>query len=91
MNCTQKDIARVVGLDVSSVNKILNKKAGPVFKATTIKRVFQTARKMGYDFNNPSRAGRCRLALLEIVRGGHLTGVSYTKRMWYLRLAYGKV
>jgi len=48
---TQKQIARRVGLDVSSVNKILNRKPGPVFKPATIKKVLRTARELGYDLS----------------------------------------
>ena len=47
---TQVEIAKKLGLDVSSVNKILNQCKGPVFKKETIDRVFATARDMGYDF-----------------------------------------
>ena len=47
---TQVEIARKLGLDVSSVNKILNRCKGPVFRKETIRRVFETARDMGYDF-----------------------------------------
>jgi transcriptional regulator with XRE-family HTH domain len=46
---TQHQIARRVGLDVSSVNKILNKRDGPVFKKETIRKVFKVARELGYD------------------------------------------
>src|SRR6185503_5353459 len=42
---------RRVGLDVSSVNKILNRRPGPVFKKDTIKQVFKVARELGYDFS----------------------------------------
>jgi len=48
---TQVEIAQQVGLDVSSVNKILNRRAGPVFKKETIRKVFKVARELGYDFN----------------------------------------
>lgn len=48
---TQVEIARRVGLDVSSVNKILNRRQGPVFRKDTIKKVFRLAREMGYDFS----------------------------------------
>jgi transcriptional regulator with XRE-family HTH domain len=50
MAVTQLDIAKQVGLDVSSVNKILNRRPGPVFKRETIKQVFKVARTLGYDF-----------------------------------------
>ena len=50
MAVTQLEIARRVGLDVSSVNKILNRRPGPVFKKETIKQVFKVARELGYDF-----------------------------------------
>ncbi len=48
MAVTQVQIARHVGLDVSSVNKILNKREGPVFKKTTVSRVFTIARELGF-------------------------------------------
>ena len=35
MATTQVEIARRAGLDVSSVNKILNRRRGPVFKQAT--------------------------------------------------------
>jgi transcriptional regulator with XRE-family HTH domain len=47
---TQSEIARQVGLDVSSVNKILNRIKGPVFREATIKKVFKLARQLGYSF-----------------------------------------
>lgn len=47
---TQVEIAQHVGLDVSSVNKILHRKPGPVFRKQTIQHVFRAARKLGYDF-----------------------------------------
>jgi transcriptional regulator with XRE-family HTH domain len=47
---TQVEIARRVGLDVSSVNKILNRRQGPVFRKETIRKVFKVARELGYDF-----------------------------------------
>ncbi len=48
---TQKAIAQRTGLDISSVNKILNCRQGPVFRKKTIRKVFKVAREMGYDFN----------------------------------------
>ena len=47
---TQKDIARRVGMDISSVNKILNRKKGPIFKKGTIEKVMRTAESLGFDF-----------------------------------------
>jgi transcriptional regulator with XRE-family HTH domain len=46
---TQSEIARRAGLDVSSVNKILNQRPGPVFRKETIRKVFKVARQLGYD------------------------------------------
>lgn len=47
---TQVQIARKVGLDVSSVNKILNKRPHAVFRKETIRKVHKVARELGYDF-----------------------------------------
>jgi hypothetical protein len=47
---TQQEIAERVKLDVSSVNKILNRRPGFIFKKETIKQVFKIARELGYDF-----------------------------------------
>jgi len=55
---TQQDIARRVGLDVSSVNKILNRKSGSVFRKDTVKRVFKAARDLGYDLQRLKFAHR---------------------------------
>lgn len=63
---TQCEIAERVGLDVSSVNKILNRVDGPVFKLKTKELVFRVARELGYDFNRPTRA-RLLAALKELV------------------------
>jgi transcriptional regulator with XRE-family HTH domain len=51
MAVTQLEIAKRVGLDVSSVNKILNRRKGPVFKKETVRQVFKIARELGYDFS----------------------------------------
>lgn len=51
MSVRQTDIAKAVGMDVSSVNKILNRRPGPVFREETIRRVFEVARQMGYNFD----------------------------------------
>jgi hypothetical protein len=60
---TQSDVARVCGLDVSSVNKILNEVRGPVFKKSTIKAVWQTARRLGYV---PSATGKTAVRRLVV-------------------------
>ena len=48
---TQADIARRVGIDVSSVNKILNRKPGSVFRKETVRKVFKLARQLGYKLD----------------------------------------
>jgi len=52
---TQLQIARRVGLDVSSVNKILNRVEGPIFRKETIKEVLSVARELGYNFDRKNR------------------------------------
>jgi len=66
---TQVEIARRVGLDVSSVNKILNKRQGPVFRKETIRKVFKIARDMGYDFGRLKYAHRRRFPRKELSVG----------------------
>lgn len=56
MAATQVEIARQAGLDVSSVNKILNRRAGPVFKKATVEKVFRLAKKVGYSLERLKRA-----------------------------------
>jgi hypothetical protein len=46
---TQTDVARRTGLDVSSVNKILNRRNISRFGKRTIGLVFETAEALGYD------------------------------------------
>ena len=50
MKVTQTEIARRVGMDVSSVNKILNRRVGSVFRKETVRKVLKVARELGYDF-----------------------------------------
>jgi DNA-binding LacI/PurR family transcriptional regulator len=45
---TQSDIAAATGLDVSSVNKILNEVEGPMFRESTKREVFRVARRLGW-------------------------------------------
>ena len=66
---TQVEIARRVGLDVSSVNKILNKRQGPVFRKETIRKVFKIARDLGYDFGRLKYAHRRRFPRKELSVG----------------------
>src|SRR5215510_10411156 len=69
---TQVEIARRVGLDVSSVNKILNKRQGPVFRKETIRKVFKIARDLGYDFTRLKYAHRRRFPRKELSLGVEL-------------------
>ncbi len=56
MPVTQVEIAKIVGLDTSSVNKILNKVEGPSFRPETIETVFSVAKSMGYNFRRATKA-----------------------------------
>src|SRR5688572_3032378 len=58
MAATQVEIARRVGLDVSSVNKILNRRQGPTFKAATVEKVFKVAKQLGYSLDRLKRSHR---------------------------------
>ena len=69
---TQGEIARRLGLDVSSVNKILNKRAGPVFRKDTIKKVFKTARELGYDFGKLKYTHRRQYERKEVAIGAEV-------------------
>ncbi len=70
---TQVEIARRVGLDVSSVNKILNRRQGPVFRKETVKKVFKISREMGYDFNKLKYTHRRRYARAEVSFGAEFS------------------
>ncbi len=69
---TQIEIARRVGLDVSSVNKILNKRQGPVFRKDTIRKVFKAARDLGYDFGKLKYQHRRRHLRHEVAIGAEI-------------------
>lgn len=58
MRTTQKDIAHRLGLDVSSVNKILNHKKGAIFRKETIQDVHKAACALGFDFEKLKHAHR---------------------------------
>jgi hypothetical protein len=58
MPATQVEIARRVGLDVSSVNKILNRRSGSVFKQATVEKVFRVAKRLGYNVDGLKRTHR---------------------------------
>lgn len=47
---TQVEIARMLKVDVSTVNKILNRRPGTKFRPETVEKVFKLAKKNGYDF-----------------------------------------
>jgi hypothetical protein len=47
---TQVEIARMLKLDVSTVNKILNRKPGTKFRPETVEKVLSSAHKHGFDF-----------------------------------------
>jgi hypothetical protein len=46
---TQVEIARTLGVDISTVNKILNRTPGYKFRKETIKRVYSMAKSLGYN------------------------------------------
>lgn len=48
---TQRDIARLLDLDVSTVNKILRDAPGPAFNKHTVRKVWQAAEEIGYDLH----------------------------------------
>lgn len=52
---TQAEIAEQLGLDVSSVNKILNKVRGPSFRKETVRLVQAKARELGYVQSSASK------------------------------------
>lgn len=56
---TQRDIARKLRLDPSTVNKILRDAPGPGFNRRTVERVRAAAAAMGYDLGR-LRHGHCR-------------------------------
>src|SRR5438045_1831658 len=55
MAATQVEVAKRVGLDVSSVNKILNRRPGAVFKSATVEKVFKVAKQLGYSLERLKR------------------------------------
>lgn len=57
---TQVELARTLGLDVSTVNKILNRRPGLRFRKETIRQVFHMARSLGFDFNRIKHPHRRR-------------------------------
>jgi transcriptional regulator with XRE-family HTH domain len=70
---TQIEIARRVGLDVSSVNKILNRRKGPVFRKDTVRKVFKAAKELGYDFGRLKYQHRRRHPRKELSLGAEVT------------------
>ena len=94
MAATQVQIAQELGIDVSSVNKILNHRIGPVFRKETIQRVFRKAKELNYKPSVASK-GMLRSTLeglfpmdvssadLAIERGTSLVEVVRIKQMLY--------
>ncbi len=87
---TQVEIARRVGLDVSSVNKILNQRKGPVFKKETVRKVFKIAKDLGYDFGRLKYQHRRRHPRKEVSLGAeiaiyHQDGKVYDQGMATIR------
>lgn len=62
---TQVELARTLGLDVSTVNKILNRRPGLRFRKETVRQVFQMAKSLGFDFNRIKYPHRRRHARSE--------------------------
>ena len=52
---TQQDIAEKLGLDRTTVNKILNGGQSEIIRKETVDNVMKTAHKMGYDFSKLRR------------------------------------
>ena len=53
-------------MDVSSVNKILNRRAGSVFRKETVRKVMRAARDLGYDFDRLKFSHRRRYPRKEV-------------------------
>lgn len=74
-DATQADVARLIGVDVSTVNKILNRKPGPKFRKSTIHNVYKAARAVGYDVSRACKGrleqqhAEMKLALKKLVWG----------------------
>lgn len=73
---TQVEIARRLNLDVSSVNKILNRRQGPVFRKETVKKVFRLARELGYDFAKLKHTHRRRYERRDVTIAAEIAFVS---------------
>lgn len=94
MAATQMQIAQELGLDVSTVNKCLNRTNGPKFRKETIQKVFRKAKELGYQQSSASK-GQMRRTLedlfpkdtvngtLVILRGVDRAQVIKIKRMLY--------
>ena len=70
---TQAEIARKVGIDVSSVNKILNNYGGGTFHPETVEEVFKIAKKLGYDLTRLKHPHRRRHPRKEVAIGVELS------------------
>lgn len=55
---TQAQVARLAGVDTSTVNKILNGRSSGTFSPKTTRRVLRVAREIGYDFGRLKHSHR---------------------------------
>lgn len=91
---TQMEIAQRLGLDVSTVNKVLNKAPRASFKKETVKAIFKMVKDLGYKPHSASK-GQMRTILeglfpstqpdisLAVMRGLAPAEVARIKRMLY--------
>lgn len=82
---TQTAIAKAVGLEVSSVNKILNETKGPVFRKSTIEKVKRAAKRFGWQ--PKPKSGAAYIAILrdikDVIQGQEEPTVKL-RMIWFL-------
>jgi DNA-binding LacI/PurR family transcriptional regulator len=84
---TQVEIAAAVGLDVSTVNKILNQVSGPVFRKDTIKLVFDKAKELGYKPRVAGKGTMRRTLETLFPREGHIKTLSVVRSVTVAEVA----